>query len=320
MANTRRQPLEKISADCPHCGFSQLEAALAKSTYCRKCGEYYSIEKLLAKEAGSLKAPSFFERIGKLVSRETTRDIGCFSCGATQQVSSAAESTQCPKCSSYIDLRDFKITGAFGRSIQTQGQVMISSKGDVTSQRILCGGASIEGKMRGQMVSTGTVSVKVYDRVLGGIEAQKIVIEKKCQVEFSKPLKSPDIEINGKVIAEIQCDGRVTIQKRGWLEGNVYAKSIVVEKGGVFSGNLFIGRVEELTAEPQEPQEEGETFAEEEQIPEEPAPPLSAIPTEIPPVPPGIETADLGAEQVDGDLFQDQEPPEDPPRQHAGAM
>ena len=39
---------EKISADCPHCGYSQLESALAKSTICRQCSQYFSIEKLLA--------------------------------------------------------------------------------------------------------------------------------------------------------------------------------------------------------------------------------------------------------------------------------
>ena len=307
MANTRRQPPEKISADCPHCGFSQLEAALAKSTYCRKCGEYYSIEKLLAKEAGSLKAPSFFDRNSKMVSRETTRDLSCFSCGATQQVSSAAESTQCPKCSSYIDLRDFKIGGAFGRSIQTQGEVIISSKGDVTSQRILCGGAMVEGKMRGQMVCTGTVSIKAQDKVLGGIESARIVIEKKAQVEFSKPLKSPDIEINGKMKGEIQSEGRVTIQKKGWLEGTVHAKSIVVEKGGVFLGDLFIGSLEALEEDADQP-----IMAEEVAV-EEPEPIVEAIPTEVPPpvaaspeeVPPATETPAAEAQQPQQeDLFK----------------
>ena len=84
--------LEKINADCPHCGFSQLESAFAKSTFCRKCGQHYDIEKLLAKEATSLKEPSFFDRISKLVSGEKIRDVCCFSCNHRQKVSSAAQS------------------------------------------------------------------------------------------------------------------------------------------------------------------------------------------------------------------------------------
>lgn len=248
MANTRREPPEKISADCPHCGFSQLESAFAKSTFCRKCGEHYSIEKLLAKETGSLKAPGLFERLGKMISRETIREISCFSCAATQQVSSAAESSLCPKCGSYIDLRDFKITGPFGRSIQTQGEVIVSPKGDLTSQRVLCGGARIEGKMRGQLVCTGDVAIRLQGQLIGGVEATSVVIEKKSDVDLAKPVQAQSVEINGKARGVVVCAGRVTINKSGSLEGAIFARSIVIEKGGVFSGELHIGEDEESAA------------------------------------------------------------------------
>ncbi len=242
MSNERKQQPEKISADCPHCGFSQLESAYAKSTFCRQCREHFSIEKLLAKEVGSLKAPSFFDKIGKAFSRETNREVNCFSCRAPQTVSAAAESTSCPKCGSYIDLRDFKITGPFGRGIQTQGEVTITSKGDVTSQRILCGSAWIEGKMRSQMVCTGTVHVKIQGKLLGSVHAHNIVVEKKSELELTKPFRVEGIEINGKLNGEIYCDGRVTINKHGVLNGTVHARAIVVEKGGIFFGELHIGQ------------------------------------------------------------------------------
>jgi cytoskeletal protein CcmA (bactofilin family) len=243
LSNQRKQQPEKISADCPHCGFSQLESAYAKSTICRRCSQPFSIEKLLAKEVSSLKPPSFFEKVSKLISRETIREISCFSCQATQQVSSAAESSLCPKCGSYIDLRDFKITGPFGRSIQTQGEVYIGKKGDATSQRILCGNALIEGKLRGQLLSTGSVHLKTEGKIAGSIDAESIVIEKKSDTEFVKPLKARSVEINGKITANVFCDGRVTINKHGNLTGVVHARSIVVEKGGIFSGELHIGSV-----------------------------------------------------------------------------
>ena len=243
MANTRRQSPEKVSADCPHCGYSQLESAIAKSTFCRKCGEHYSIEKLLAKEASSLEAPGLFDRFRRLISRETEREVLCFACQAPQVVSSAAESTQCPKCGSYIDLRDFKISGPFGRSIQTQGEVYIGPKGDATSQRILCGEARVEGKMRGQMICTGTIAVRVTGKLQGSMEGGTVVVEKKSDIEFVRPLKAKNVQIDGHVKGQIHCDGRVTINKKGVLEGTVYAKSIVVEKGGIFSGNLVIGEI-----------------------------------------------------------------------------
>jgi cytoskeletal protein CcmA (bactofilin family) len=40
----------------------------------------------------------------------------------------------------------------------------------------------------------------------------------------------------------VVCESHVTINKNGYLEGTVFAKAINVERGGVFSGELFIGR------------------------------------------------------------------------------
>ena len=38
---TYHPPLaDKIGADCPNCGFSQLESVNARSTFCRQCGQH----------------------------------------------------------------------------------------------------------------------------------------------------------------------------------------------------------------------------------------------------------------------------------------
>lgn len=239
--NTPRQT-EKISADCPHCGFTQLESAFAKTTFCRKCGEHFSIEKLLLKEVDSLKGPSLFAKVGKFLSRETIREIACLSCQHQQQVSSAAQSSLCPSCGSYIDLRDFKIAGPFGRSIQTQGEVIVTTKGDLSSSRVVCRAATIEGMVRGSLSCTGVVRIKTRGKITGSIDGQHVIIDKKAVVEFVRALKGHAIEINGRASARVVCEGLVTINKGGVLEGTVYAKAINVEKGGVFSGELFIGK------------------------------------------------------------------------------
>ncbi len=250
--NTPKQA-EKISADCPHCGFTQLESAYAKSTFCRKCGQHYSIEKLLAKEATSLKGPGFFDKLSKLISGETIREVACFSCQHKQSVSSAAQSTLCPACGSYIDLRDFKIDGPFGRTIQTQGEVEIRSKGDVSSARIGCHTAYLEGKLRGTLVATHDVFLKTKEKILGGIETKRLTVEKRCDAEVMRLVKVQSAEINGRLSARMVCEGAVKINKGGTLEGILYAKAIVVEKGGIFSGELFIGQKgpEEMKTEQQ---------------------------------------------------------------------
>ncbi|MEQ1860982.1 MAG: polymer-forming cytoskeletal protein [Chthoniobacteraceae bacterium] len=233
---------EKISADCPHCGFTQLESAYAKSTFCRKCGQHYSIEKLLAKEVVSLKGPGFFEKLTKLVTRETHRDVACFACAHKQTVSSVAQSSLCPQCGSYIDLRDFKIAGPFGRSVQTQGEVHILPKGECSAAKVACNSAYIEGKLRGALMATHDVRVRTREKIFGSIETRTLIVEKKCDCECVRPLKAQNAEISGRISARLYCDGQVKILKGGVLEGTLYARSIVVEKGGIFSGELFIGQ------------------------------------------------------------------------------
>jgi cytoskeletal protein CcmA (bactofilin family)/predicted RNA-binding Zn-ribbon protein involved in translation (DUF1610 family) len=231
---------EKIKADCPHCGFSQLESAYAKSTFCRKCGQHFSIEKLLAREAVSLKTLGFFDKLTKLLVRETVRDVTCFSCGHRQTVAGAAQSTLCPQCGSYVDLKDFKIDGPFGRSIQTQGEVIISAKGDCSGARIACASARLEGKVRGHLVATNEIRVRTKEKVTAAIETRNLIIEKKCDCEIVRPIKADNVEISGRISARVVCNGKVKINKGGTLEGILYAKSIVVEKGGIFSGELCI--------------------------------------------------------------------------------
>ncbi len=243
-----RQP-EKISADCPHCGFSQLESPYAKSTFCRKCGQHYNVDKPLHKEAEMVRGPSIFDKLSKLVSGEKIRKIRCFSCGHRQEVSSSAQSSLCPSCGSYIDLRDLKISGPFGRSIQTQGEIHVTSKGELTSAKAACGSAIIEGKLRGSLICTGLVRMRTQGKVAGGIEAHDLIIEKKSDIECVRVVKSHSIEINGKISARIMCETSVVINKGGFLEGTVYARSITVEKGGVFSGELFIGKPDATQAE-----------------------------------------------------------------------
>lgn len=191
-----------------------------------------------------VRGPSIFDKISKIVSGEKVRKVRCFSCQHRQEVSSSAQSSLCPSCGSYIDLRDMKISGPFGRSIQTQGEIYVTSKGELTSARAACGSAILEGKLRGTLICNGLVRVKTHGKILGAIETHDLIIEKKCDAEFVRTLKAHSVEVNGRISARIVCETAVTINKGGYLEGAVYARSISVDKGGVFSGELFIGQAE----------------------------------------------------------------------------
>ena len=230
----------KVALTCPHCGFKQLESPYTKSTFCRKCGEYYEPGK--AKPVLRNERPSLVARVSQFLARKKTREITCFDCGAVQTVSSSSTSSICPQCSAYIDLSDFKINSAFSRMIQTQGMVTIGASADVTSSKVACREALVQGKLRGNLFCTNTATVKYKGKISGSVEARNIVVAKRSEVEFVRVVKAKSMEIAGTVSANLHIDGIVKITKHGRLEGTVHSKGIVVEKGGIFLGELVIGQ------------------------------------------------------------------------------
>ena len=51
--------------------------------------------------------------------------------------------------------------------------------------------------------------------------------------------------VRGKVTARIYCNGTLHILNRGFLRGEVHARSIRVDKGGLLQAELNIGRFDE---------------------------------------------------------------------------
>jgi cytoskeletal protein CcmA (bactofilin family)/ribosomal protein S27E len=240
----------KVSAECPHCGFKQVEYAAAKSSICRQCGRSFSpftpkpglklrtLEEATAPEASS----SIFGRFEDFWKRQTTSVIECFDCKRKQQVSGAASSTICPSCSAHIDLRDYKITSGFSRSIRTRGNVHLCGKGDLGSSSVICRCALIEGRLRGHLHCEETATIAFSGKIPGRISARHVVVERKADIHCFRTVRAENIEIRGRMSGEIVAQS-VTIQKRGSLEGDVTARAISVEKGGMFSGQLAIGRI-----------------------------------------------------------------------------
>jgi len=229
-----------------------MEYAAAKSTMCRQCGAHFapSVPKheirMRSKEerveaSAAATDPSLRQKIEGFWNKHHNSEIECFDCKAKHEVSSAATSSFCPKCSTHIDLRNYKITTSFSRSIRTQGEIHITPKGDLSSTTVTCRAALIEGKMRGNMKCVGTATINFVGKIPGRLIAERIVIDRKSDVHFFRRLEVKSIEIRGRMTGEVVAEGTVIIHRNALLDGNVTAKSISVEKGGVFMGQLTRG-------------------------------------------------------------------------------
>ena len=260
------KPIAKITVECPHCHAQQQEPEMAKSTFCRRCSEYFAVSaatlagakapppkpKVLAPSAvhAAEQAPAPAEpaagfglkdRFEHLLGKPKNRMVRCFECDSAHEVSSSAHSSTCRSCGAYIDLQDYKITGSFSRNIVTRGSIYLSSKGDLSSSKIICDSAVLHGKMRGNIRCVGKLAIRSTGRVPGTLEASRIIVEKGSDMVLARPLRVAQAEIGGKVSAQIFAEGQVSILKSGFLEGAVTARGFAVEKGGIFRGELTIG-------------------------------------------------------------------------------
>src|SRR5256886_17172688 len=223
-----------------------MEYAAAKSTMCRQCGSHFAASapkheirmrpKEERVEAAAATDPSLFQKIEGFWTKHHNSEIECFECKARHEVSSAATSSFCPKCSTHIDLRNYKINTSFSRSIKTQGEIHITPKGDLSSTTVTCRSALIEGKMRGNMNCRGTATINCVGKIPGRLIAENIVVDRKSDVHFFRRIQVKSIEIRGRMTGEIVAEGAVVISRNALVAGNLTAKSILGAEGGTFIG------------------------------------------------------------------------------------
>src|SRR5438477_11984213 len=220
-----------------------MEYVAAKSTICRQCGRSFSPSApkpglKLKDHAASPEELPLNTKLENIWSRQRNRVVSCFECKRKHEVSDQATSTNCPGCSAHIDLRDYKITTSFSRTIRTRGDIHLANKGDLSSTSVICSSAIIEGKLRGNLECEDSMTINLVGKIPGRIGAQHIVVEKKSEIQCFRRVRVNNIDIKGHMSGEIVASGSVTIHKSGTLDGNVTAKSIAIEKGGMFSGQL----------------------------------------------------------------------------------
>ncbi len=275
--------LVKVSAECPHCGFKQMEYAAAKSSICRQCGRSFlpfapkpGLKLRTRDEAPPPESSSILGRFEDFWKRQRSSVVECFDCKRKQQVSGAATSTICPSCSAHIDLRDYKITSGFSRSIRTRGDVHLTGKGDLASSSVDCRSALIEGRLRGNLHCYDTATINFSGKIPGRISARHVIVDRKADIHCFRTVRAESVEIRGRMSGEIVAQTMVMIHKRGSLEGDVTARAITVEKGGIFSGQLVIGNIAFTQGELLQEQESAAAHAPESNFPETAPRPLPA--------------------------------------------
>lgn len=223
---------DKTQVACPHCGHRQAESRLAISTNCRQCGQYFSLEKKAAPPARK-RAPA--------KPKTEQRRIICFDCGTELNVAVNAESTMCKRCSSYVDLKDYRIDSAVSKNFKTKGTFVIEPKGYLFNTETIAEHAVVKGRLLGKLDARGSLTVHTGAQIKGNFSTGKLIIPAGDHFRWPQPIRTEAMDIAGELAADIVVTGVAHLRNTARLFGNVTARNLVVEAGAVVVGKLKLG-------------------------------------------------------------------------------
>jgi cytoskeletal protein CcmA (bactofilin family) len=232
--------IKKIPTECPHCGFVQNEPVGLISTYCRGCGDHYSVVPRTAPPVvPAIKAP-FRKAVREKLLAPSTRRVVCHKCEHPHEVHSQMPSTVCPACGTTITLQDFEFLGHSTRIIQTRGTVHVGPEGFLNATRLVCGNAFIEGRVAGRITCSDTLRLRGSGLCRAQITTRTLIVDRNTILRFTSKIHADEIVIRGQVEADVECVGTLHIGRYGGLEGNVQARAMVVDKGGQYAGEVQV--------------------------------------------------------------------------------
>jgi len=222
---------DKVLVACPHCGHEQPEPRTAFSTVCKKCRKHFHVQEILEVRP----ARKTVERVPE------RRRITCFDCGADLEVALSAESTMCKRCSSYVDLKDYRITNAVSKNFKTKGAFVLETKGYVFNTEAIVGDAVIKGRFLGKLVAERSLTIYSTAEFKGSFKTARLIIPAQNHFRWNEPIKLGSAEIAGELAANLHARGTIVLKSTARLFGDVEAGGMVVQEGAVVVGQWRIG-------------------------------------------------------------------------------
>ncbi len=169
------------------------------------------------------------------------RLIICFECGTDYPVARKSTSGLCPKCGSYISLKNYEIKENFNSRIKTRGTVFIYKKGIVSSSIIHCHDLTVEGEFTGAAECSGTLIIRRHSHIEGHVKCRNLLIEKRAKVSFLKGVETERCEIDGIVDGNIHCSQHLALHKKATLHGDIKVKTLSIDEGAKHHGKVTMG-------------------------------------------------------------------------------
>ena len=191
------------------------------------------------------------------------RSIACFECGKKQEVSAFVASCVCPACNAHVCLRKVHVRNDSRQKIKTRGDVTIHRRASLHGSSLACRDLKVLGKVSGSVDCSGDAAFYSECRIRGVFSCSTLSIRNKANVHFLRPVYAHNIVVTGEVKGDFYCSGSVTIGRTGSLTGELIARSVTVEPGGILDASLRVCSQEPAVAAPPPSAPEPESESEE---------------------------------------------------------
>jgi cytoskeletal protein CcmA (bactofilin family) len=169
------------------------------------------------------------------------RLIHCFRCGTELQVSSAAESTMCKRCSSHIDLRDYTIANAVSKNFVTKGRLVVQEAGYLFNSDSMAREVILKGRFVGKISAEERLEIYSTASIKGTIAGQCLVVPASEHIHWVDILRFRGAEIAGELVGRLQTEGTTFLRSTARFFGELRAGHLIVEAGAVFVGSAWVG-------------------------------------------------------------------------------
>lgn len=165
----------------------------------------------------------------------------CFECGDSHLANAQANSTQCRKCGRLISMKDIHIREPWSSRVQTRGDVFIHKKGIVQGAAIQCHNLIVEGDFTGSAECSGDLVLRRHGKIIGKVVCDRLLVEKRAKVEFLNTVQTNECKIDGLVSGNLACRGRLALEKKATLTGNIKVGTLTVADGAKHTGQIQMG-------------------------------------------------------------------------------
>lgn len=170
-------------------------------------------------------------------------EIICYECEYAFTLPGRIRNTICPKCHRKLDPENHIIENESNATIRTIGTIEIKSnavlKGaKLTGRNIILAGDASDGTIRACGCLELCPGAK-FD--FAKIRLKDLRIRGKGRFTIRRKITCRNIEVEGKLKANIYSDGIATIRHGGLLQGEIHGPHLIVEEGGGLKAKVVIG-------------------------------------------------------------------------------